>query len=178
MSAFLILEQIEDRIDKLGRTSANIERYRGRYSTKVWAAIRKRRVSVVQGERVYGHYWPKTSKLYGACDYIINNYEKLAVNLRDTRLPENNNLAECVMRRDKIMQDASKFRKTDERLLRIDILRTIVHTCSAANVDLKDYLIFIFKNRNKIEVDPASHTPYAFALLQNKVSKSRPKVIH
>jgi hypothetical protein len=43
-------------------------------------------------------------------------------------------------------------------------LQTIVHTCSAAGVELKDYLLYVFKNRAAIAADPRRHTPYAYAL--------------
>ena len=171
LSAFLILEQIEDRIDELGRTRARIERYRQRYSRKIWLAILKRCESVLRGETVYGQYWPKTSKLYGACEYIVKHYQALTRYLTDPRLPSNNNLSERVLRWDKIMEDASKFRMTEAGRLHIDILRTIVHTCSAAGIDLKDYLLFVFKNREAIAADPTQYTPYAYALKLDAAKK-------
>jgi hypothetical protein len=70
------------------------------------------------------------------------------------------------------MQDASKFRKTELGRLNVDILRTIVHTCSAAEVDLKDYLFFVFKNREVIESAPEKFTPYAFAQMQKIVNEA------
>ncbi len=164
LSAFLVLEQIEDRIDELGRTKARIERYRQRYSSKVWVAIRKRCESVMRGEKIYGDYWPKTSELYIACRYIVKHFEILTAYLDDPRLPSTNNLSERVLRWDKIMEDASKFRMTEAGRLHVDILRTIVHTCSAAGIDLKDYLLFVFKNRAAIEADPSQFTPYAYAI--------------
>lgn len=62
------------------------------------------------------------------------------------------------------MQDSSKFRMTEAGRLHEDILRTITHTCSAAKVELKDYLLFVFKNRAFIETNPKDFTPYAYAL--------------
>lgn len=173
LSAFLVLEQIEDRIDELGRTKANIERYRHRYSRKVWAIIKRRCESVLRGEKVYGNHWPKTSEIYGACRYIVKHFDILTAYLDDPRLPSTNNLSERVLRWDKIMQDASKFRMTEAGRLHVDILRTIVHTCSAANVALKDYLIFVFKNRAAIETDPAQFTPYAYALKQDNAKQAK-----
>ena len=164
LSAFLVLEGIEDRIDELGRTRARIIRYRQRYASKVWVAIRKRCESVVRGEAIYGHHWPKTSELYIACQYIIRNYAELTRYIEDPRLASNNNLSERVLRWDKIMEDACKFRMTEAGRLHIDILRTIVHTCSAAGVELKDYLLFVFKNRKDIAATPRLYTPYAYAL--------------
>lgn len=173
LSAFLVLEQIEDRIDELGRNKERIQRYRQRYSIKVWAAIRRRCEAVMRGETVYGHYWPKTSELYLACQYIVNHYDELTRYIDDPRLPSNNNLSERVLRWDKIMQDASKFRLTEAGRLHIDILRTIVHTCSAARVELKDYLLFVFKNLLAIAADPKSYTPYAYALRLDAKAKNR-----
>jgi hypothetical protein len=173
LSAFLVLEQIEDRIDELGRTKERILRYRQRYGRKVWAAMLKRCEAVMRGETVYGHYWPKTSDLFIACQYIVNHYPELTRYLDDPRLPSNNNLSERVLRWDKIMQDASKFRLTEAGRLHVDILRTIVHTCSAAGVELKDYLLFIFKSGAAVETDPKSYTPYAYALKLDAEAKAR-----
>jgi hypothetical protein len=164
LSAFLVLEQIEDQIDELGRTRARITRYRERYAKKVWAAMKKRCESVIRGETVYGHFWPKTSELYLACQYIVKHYDELTRYLKDPRLPSNNNLSERVLRWDKIMEDSSKFRMTEAGRLHVDILRTVVHTCSAAQVEIKDYLLFIFKNRDAIATTPLDYTPYAYAL--------------
>lgn len=164
LSAFLVLEQIEDQIDDLGRTRARIERYRNRYSRKVWKAILKRCESVVRGEKIYGQYWPKTSEIFLACQYVKEHFPELTAYLDDPRLPTNNNLSERVLRWDKIMEDASKFRMTEAGRLHVDILRTIVHSCSAAGVEIKDYLLFTFKNRQSIEADPTQFTPYAYAL--------------
>jgi hypothetical protein len=171
LSAFLVLEQIEDQIDERGRTKATIERYRNRYSRKVWAIIRRRCESVLRGEKTYGSYWPKTSQLYGACLYIVKHFEILTAYLDDPRLPSTNNLSERVLRWDKIMEDASKFRMTEAGRVHVDILRTIVHTCSAAEVELKDYLLFVFKSRVAIESDPSKFTPYAYALMQDNAKK-------
>ena len=172
LSAFLVLEQIEDQIDELGRTKATIERYRNRYSRKVWAIIRRRCESVLRGEKIYGNYWPKTSQLYGACFYIVKHFKILTAYLDDPRLPSTNNLSERVLRWDKIMEDASKFRMTEAGRVHVDILRTIVHTCSAAGIELKDYLLFVFKSRVAIESDPSKFTPYAYALMQDSAKKS------
>ncbi len=167
LSAFLVLEQIEDRIDELGRTIPRVLRYRERYSKKVWAAIKKRCEDVIAGRRTYSQYWPKTSELYLACQYIVKNYEALTQYLKDASLPSNNNTCERVLRWDKIMEDSSKFRMTEAGRLHVDILRTILHTCSAAEVSVKDYLHFVFKNRAAIAQDPGKYTPYAYALLQD-----------
>ncbi len=98
LSAFLVLEQIEDRIDELGRTKARIERYRNRYSRKVWKAMLKRCQSVIRGEKIYGQFWPKSSELFIACKYVVEHFPELTAYLDDPRLPSNNNLSERVLR--------------------------------------------------------------------------------
>ena len=72
------------------------------------------------------------------------------------------------------MQDSSKFRVTEAGRLHVDILRIIVHTCSAARIDLKDYLLFVFMNRTAIDEDPRQFTPYAYALktIKNQMLKN------
>lgn len=107
-----MLEQIEDRLNELGRTRELIIRYRQRYIRKVWAAILKRCQAMLHGETIYGHYWPKTSDLYGACQHIVDHYKELTLFLEDPRLPSNNNLSGRVLRWDKIMEDSSKLRAT------------------------------------------------------------------
>lgn len=47
-----------------------------------------------------------------------------------------------------------------------------VHTCSAAKVDLKDYLLFVFTNRAAIDQDPSEFTPYAYALRLDAEAKA------
>ena len=172
LSAFFVLSDIEDRIDEVGRTEATTNRFRQKFAKKVWEAILKRCRSVLAGEATYGQRWPKGSKIYEAARYVVDNYKYLTAYLSDPRLPYTNNLSERVLRWDKIMQDASKFRKTELGRLNVDILRTIVHTCSAAEVDLKDYLFFVFKNREVIESAPEKFTPYAFALMQKIVNEA------
>jgi hypothetical protein len=67
------------------------------------------------------------------------------------------------------MEETSKFRMTEAGCHYVDILKTITHTCSAAKVELKDYLMFIFKNRDLIEAIPKALTPYAYALKQDEI---------
>jgi hypothetical protein len=61
------------------------------------------------------------------------------------------------------MEDSSGFRQSELGRVNIDILRTIGHTCAAAEVDLTAYLLFVFKNRSELEEAPHRYTPYAFA---------------
>jgi hypothetical protein len=90
-------------------------------------------------------------------------------------LPLDNNLSERLLRWEKAMSDSCKFRFSEKGRTNLDILRTILHTCSAAKVEVKDYLIFVFKNRDLIENDPDSYTPYAYALLCDAEKKAQEK---
>ena len=114
----------------------------------------KRCQSVIRGEKIYGQYWPKTSELFIACNYVVEHFPELTAYLDDPSLPSNN-LSEKVLRSDRIMEDGR---------LHVEILMTIAHTGSAAEVEIKDYRLSVFKNRREIEADPKQFTPYVYAL--------------
>ena len=70
------------------------------------------------------------------------------------------------MRWDKIMLNSSKFRKSERGRAAVNILRTLVHTSSAAEVNPADYLTWLFRHFRELEDHPESFTPYAFAKSQ------------
>lgn len=58
----------------------------------------------------------------------------------------------------------SKFRKTRHGRAVLDILRTITTTCNAAEVQLEDYLRFVYQHRDQLAKSPEHFTPHAFRL--------------
>ena len=62
------------------------------------------------------------------------------------------------------MLSSSKFRKTRNGRTVLDVLRTINATCSAAKIEIADYLVYAFKHRQEIKAQPEKFTPYAVAL--------------
>ena len=103
-----------------------------------------------------------------AGDYIVNNFKELTYYLSDPLTKPDNNLAERLLRYEKIMLDNSKFRVTKKGRLAYDIIRTILTTCQANGVDAREYLVHILKNQLDVRQNPRNHTPYAFAKQQKK----------
>ena len=58
----------------------------------------------------------------------------------------------------------SKFRKTRHGRAVLDILRTINATCNVAEVELADYLRYVYLNRADTETNPQLYTPHAYRL--------------
>lgn len=158
LRAFAILARVEDKIEDSGNTEKNIIYHRQKYSKVIWKIIHKKCLEIMNGKK-----WPPGSNLYEAAEYIIKHYKKLTKYLYNAEINPNNNISERVLRSDKIMQVASKFRVTEKGRVIIDILRTIVMTCSAAEVPVKDYLLYVFKNSRDATKNPQNYTPFAFA---------------
>lgn len=174
LNCFLSLSLLEDKIDRLGRTTENTVRLRQKYGRWLWQAIRNRAIAAMTGEsptasclpRIHGlkpFKWAPDSHLYKACAYIVNNYDSLTAYLDDARLESTNNRRERGLRSEKAMLVTSKFRKTRNGRAVLDVLRTINASCTMANVDLKDYLIEVYRAGADTHVNPQSYTPYAIA---------------
>lgn len=165
LRAFLILSNIEDDIDEWGRDWETVERYRRRYSYKIWQIIYAYAKATAEGNPLIGEYWPKDTPIRKACEYIVKNFDALTRYCFDPRLELTNNMRERLLRWDKVMLDSSKFRKTEQGRAAINILRTIIHTCSAAKVNSIEYLTYVFQNFRDLEAHPEKYTPYSYALM-------------
>lgn len=173
LKAFWTLSYIEKLIDSKSRTEATVLRYRERYAKKVWEIMRRRCVAVTTGQSpgrftyrkgTAPNLWPPETELYKAAKYVLRNFEELTVYLSNPRLNYTNNGVERALRIEKCMLSGSKFRKTRSGRAVLDILRTINATCTAAKVEIADYMRFVYKNRKQIQDNPERFTPYAFAL--------------
>lgn len=172
LRGFLALSRIETRIDEVGRTRENVLRLRGRYGRLVWHALRNRCIAAVTGQPpgiatypkgITPNVWPPNTELNRAAMYVINHFEELTLYLRHPELDYTNNERERALRIEKCMLASSKFRKTKRGRVTLDILRTINATCTAAGVDLTDYLRFAFKHADELHDHPEAFTPFAFA---------------
>ena len=181
LKAFLTLSYIEKLIDSHGRTEATVLRYRERYAKKVWEIIRRRCLAATTGQST-GQFtyrkgtapnlWPPETELYKAARYVLRNFEELTVYITNPRLNYTNNGVERALRIEKCMLSGSKFRKTRNGRAVLDILRTINATCTAAKVEIADYMRFVYKNRGQVQDNPERFTPYAFALHLQSQAKS------
>jgi hypothetical protein len=183
LRGFLMLSQLEKRIDLRGRTSANILKYRSRYGRMIWEALRNRCNSAITGKvmsrippkfGIMPRIWPTGMDLNQACNYVINNFEALTLYLSVPQLQYTNNGSERALRIEKCMLNGSKFRKTRNGRAVLDVLRTINATCTAAKIDIGEYLKYVFKNSDKLQSAPEELTPYAVALaLQKSTTTSK-----
>lgn len=173
LRGFLMLSQIESRIDSRGRTKATVLKLRGRYAKWVWQALRSRCVAATTGE-VLGRatyrkncgpqIWPPSTQLHTACRYVIKHFEELTQYLGNPYLHYTNNGIERALRIEKCMLSGSKFRKTRNGRAVLDVLRTINATCTAAKIDVTAYLRYVFKHLPDLSENPKNYTPYAVAL--------------
>ncbi len=173
LRGFLALSRLEDRITAMGRTKKNVLRMRGRFGRMIWQALYNRCVHATTGhcpgrftlvKTTFNDVWPAGSDLYVACKYIINHFPELTLYLDNPYLAYTNNGSERALRIEKCMLSGSKFRKTRDGRVVLDILRTISSTCVAAGIGLRDYLCYVFKHASELQEKPEMFTPYAVAL--------------
>lgn len=158
LRAFLIVAKIEHHINQVGRTETNIRYFREKYSSKILSLMKIRCEAVMKESR-----WPPGSSLFDACKYFVTNFETLAKFIFHPEIDPTNNISERILRPEKIMLVSSKFRATEKGRVIIDILRTITMTCSAAEVPVSKYLVYVFKNKKQVSANPKLFTPFAFA---------------
>ena len=184
LRGFLMLTQIEKRIDAIGRTRTNVLELRTRYARWIWLAMKNRCVAAVTGDvpsagtypkGITPNIWPPDTDLHKACMYVINHFEELTLYLDNPALEYTNNGRERALRIEKCMLSGSKFRKTRNGRAVLDILRTINATCTAAQLDITDYLRYAFKHLDELHDHPEKFTPYAVARHLEKV-KASPRV--
>lgn len=107
------------------------------------------------------------SELGKAANYFINNYDTIFKYIHHPEIQSSNNISERALRGEKLMLNASKFKKTENGRVIYDICRTLVATCNAAKIPIKEYIVFIMKNKNDVADNPHKYTPYEFAKKHN-----------
>ena len=167
LRGFLVLSNIEEKLKEDDASWDQVLRARKKYSRKVFESMHRVAKLTVEGKkgRPNSFIWPKGSELHKACAYIVDHYEELTRFIHDPHFPATNNLSERVLRPDKLLLVSAKFRKSEEGRVVIDILRTIVTTANAAEVNVKEYLDWVLMNHKKVEQSPQNYTPYAYAKL-------------
>ena len=170
LRAFLHLATIEQVIDITGRTQANIMKHR-RYSRWIWQAIKNRCLATMTGKRTTRttdsrheiQQWPPSHRLYLAAQYIVDNFEALTYYLNEPRLPWTTNKEERGLRFEKCLLSAAKFKGNRNGRVILDILRTFNATCTAAKVEITDYLKWIYPHQMDLTYNPHLYTPYQYA---------------
>ena len=177
LRGFLALSEVESKIDRMGRTRENVLRIRGRYGLLIWQALRNRCIAALTGEipgvatyprDIRPDVWPPNTELHRAANYVVKHFEELTLYLKHPELEYTNNGSERAVRIEKCMLSSSKFRRTKRGRVTLDILRTMNSTCTAAGVDLTEYLIFVFTHLQELHDEPERFTPFAFARLRDQ----------
>jgi hypothetical protein len=180
LRAFLHLATIEQVIDITGRTRANIMKHR-RYSRWIWQAIKNRCLAAMTGNRTTPttdsrheiQQWPPSHRLYLAAQYIVENFETLTYYLNEPRLSWTTNKEERGLRFEKCLLGAAKFKGNRNGRVILDILRTFNATCTAAKVEITDYLKWIYPHRADLESSPHLYTPYQYAKYLDSLKDKR-----
>jgi hypothetical protein len=157
---FAGLAMHEERLDAHGRNRQNVLAVRQNESRRLWEEIREV-ASKIESR------WSKESKLGAGARYIINHYDKLTAYLDDPRLQPTNNMRERMLRTEKLIENASMFRRSLEGRFVLDIVRTILQTAVAARVPVHEYLVSVLRaDPKEIAKHPERFTPYAWAARQ------------
>lgn len=169
LELFAMVSAIETQIDSDGRTPRRILKYRQAMALPIWEQIIALAHSILQAEKLRRpknklHFlWPKGSKLYQACQYIVCNRQQLTAYIFDYRLCADNNRAERLLRGEKILLVSCKFRQSEIGRVTYDILRSLSMTAHAACGDPKAYFSWALKQQDKnIKAYPQLYTPLAF----------------
>lgn len=167
LKAFLLLAWVE----KKGSDPKSLLHQRQKFGTKIWHLIYERALEVVEFRPRNKRLWPKSSKIYSACQYIVKNYSKLTAYLSNPDLSATNNLCERMLRSEKMLLVSCKFRKSEVGRVVFDIFRTIIMTATANKVSLIPYITWLLKNSEHIENKPDLYTPWAYRKLMQDADR-------
>lgn len=147
----------DSRIQLLGRNETNTLAVRRVEHRQMWEDIRNECHLLL-------HRWSKKSELGKAAAYVIRHYDKLTYYLEDARVDWTNNLPERMLRPEKLIANSSYFRRSIEGRCALDIVRTILQTTIAAEVDPNAYLQWVLRMpAESLESEPKAFTPWAYA---------------
>jgi hypothetical protein len=145
------------RIALKGRNETNTLAVRRVEHRQMWEDIRSECQLLLQR-------WSKKTELGRAAAYVLRHYDKLTYYLNDARVEWTNNLCERMLRLEKLIAKSSYFRKSIEGRCALDIVRTILQTAIAADVDPSAYLQWVLRMpADAIASEPDAFTPWAYA---------------
>lgn len=169
LKGFFLLSWVEKRAKDL----ASLLHQRQKYGVEIWKCLYERALEVVEFRPRNNRIWPKGSKIYGACLYIVKNYQKLTEYLNDAELSFTNNLCERMLRAEKMLLVSCKFRKSESGRVVFDIFRTIIMTANANEVELIPYLTWVLSQESEaIKQNPEAFTPWAYKLQKSGCAPS------
>jgi hypothetical protein len=113
--------------------------------------------------------WPKETTPWKAAEYFLKNEYELTQFLRHPFLPISNNRSERLLRPEKLMLAASKFRDTMGGRVTYDVISSIIASCGVAQVDFFTYAMDVLKNSEAVKWKPEEWTPIAWRERQKKL---------
>lgn len=144
-------------LDCAGRNRDNTDAVRGDDVRIAWDDI-KRVAGMISAK------WSRETELGEGARYIIRHFERLTYYLQDHRLGPTNNFSERMLRLERLIENNALFRQTLEGRFALDIVRSVLQTAIAANVNLTLYLNWLLRMpADVVNADPAEFTPFAFA---------------
>lgn len=143
-------------ITTYGKNAINTVAVRDVDDREMWVEIREHCELIVQ-------LHAKTTPIAQAANYILKNYDKLTYYLTDARVESTNNFSERMLRPEKLIQRNSLFRKTLKGRFSLDIMRTMIQTCLAAEIIPSAYIEWVLRQPpSAVAANPELHTPYAY----------------
>lgn len=143
-------------INAYGKNPINTVAIRDTDDRQMWEEIREHCELIIA-------LHAKTTPLAQAANYILKNYDKLTYYLTDARVSSNNNFSERMLRPEKLIQRNSMFRQTLKGRFSLDIMRTMIQTCLAAEVIPSEYIEWVLRQPpSAVAANPEAHTPRAY----------------
>lgn len=163
---FKALSSLEEKIIRIGagNNPEKILEWRRKYGKKIWKFIMRYCVKITKK-------WPKGTEPFNAADYILNNEYELKRYLGVWYLPFTNNIAERLLRPEKLMLASSKFRSNLGGRICYDIIASVMSTCLCANVNFISYTIDVLRNKSDVAINPAFWVPQTWNLRQQQSKK-------
>jgi len=115
--------------------------------------------------------WEEGTAPWKAADYFLENEHVLTQFLRYPFVPISNNRCERLLRPEKLMLSASKFRDTMGGRVTYDVISTIMASCGVSRTLFLPYAMDVLKNRDKVEANPEEWTPIAWRERRNGTKK-------
>jgi len=145
---------LEKSLDVWGRNQTNVFQLRQQSAKYYWGEMYKLCEQLCER-------WSPATALGTAARYIIKHYKKLTAYLEHPSVSLSNDFSERMLRMEKVIQANSLFRNSLEGRFALDICRTVVQTALIAGVDVKEYLLYVLKQKN-LKEHTEHYTPFAF----------------
>jgi len=154
----IILEELEFLMSELelelkGFTRENMIKYR--------EECQKSFVTLCQSFDIFEDYWEENSNFMKGCKYFRANMLSFFNIYCDPYVSLTNNISERLLRSPVLLEKAQSRRKSYSSAFVLDVFRSIVATCEASKVPVREYIIAILKaDYHDILSNPTYYLPH------------------